>query len=1375
MCTLCGIGLPDFHGQTFTPLSGSESGDGLTASTASVSDPGEVWKGVLHDTKWAVSSLQFSFPTSASFYASTYGSEQPDLGFEALNSVQKDAVRSLYNEIESFTDLTFTEVTESSTTHAELRFAMTLNNTPTAAGYFPYGSDEAGDSWYRNDGNYDDPRLGSYAYNEGFMHEIGHTLGLTHGHDSGNPFGALPSNVDSNEFSVMTYRDHVGDSFTDPSENEIGGNAQSYMMYDIAALQYMYGADYSASGNVWSGDTVYTFDPSSGQMSINGAGQGTPVENRIFRTIWDGNGVDTYDLSNYTTDLSINLNPGEWSIFSQAQLADLNGGSRSDYLARGNVANALLFEGDLRSLIENANGGRGNDTIIGNQGSNELRGNGGNDNLQGGDGRDKAIYSGAYSEYSITENIDGSFTIAHTGGDRSDGTDTVRDIEYAVFSDREVALAPLTGPLDVVFLQDLTASFIDDLPSMRAAVDDIAAVIQNAYANSRFAVTSFRDTGDSYVYRVEADFTQSTSSLVSTYNSMNATGGGDTPEAQLTALLQASTDSSLSYQSGSTRIFILATDAGYHNYESTASIAALMASNDIIPIFAVASGEVSTYQNLANELGTGVVVTIESDSADFADSIRYALASIDAEVTEAGTSSSDTLAGGDTADGIYGLGGDDTISGNGGDDLLDGGSGNDSLLGGDDNDQLLGGSGNDNLLGGEGNDRLVGGDGDDVLLGDGDSSSSLFPSSQSLNSLFTLGFDEDIQNSTTQTHATVQGTGSGTVNYYSFTVAAAGLSVVLDIDYADQNIGASDFDSWIVLYDSSGNQLSYSDDDYGGDPGSVDSHDSYLSNTLGSAGTYYVAVGSYSGLSPIPVGGTYELHVSVNGAIGEPPTVGAGNDVLNGGEGADSMAGGAGNDVYYVDNVGDTIEENADNGNDLVFSYISLALRDHSQNLEHLSLLGPGNINGTGNGLGNTITGNSGNNVLNGAYGNDVLRGGAGNDIFKDDVGADRMIGGSGNDVYYVDNVGDRVEESAGSGTDQVFSYISFALRDHSQYLEHLSLLGSGNTNGTGNAQHNTITGNSGNNILNGAGGNDILRGGAGNDIFKDNIGADRMIGGTGNDVYYVDNGGDRVEESAGSGTDQVFSYISFALRDHSQYLEHLSLLGSGDINGTGNGLGNTITGNAGNNVLNGAYGNDLLRGGAGNDIFKDDNGADRMIGGTGNDVYYVDNVGDRVEESAGSGTDQVFSYVSFTLRNHSQYLEHLSLLGSGNINGTGNGLNNIITGNSGNNVLNGAYGQDILRGGAGNDIFFDDSGNDIFTGGTGADTFIFQRSGEFDIITDFEDGIDTIRIATGSNTFSQVKISDDGADTIVQFDGSTVVLNNFNHALLGADDFSFV
>ncbi len=125
------------------------------------------------------------------------------------------------------------------------------------------------------------------------------------------------------------------------------------MMYDIAAIQYMYGANFNHN----SGNTVYTFSPTTGEMFVNGVGQGTPEDNHIFRTIWDGNGIDTYNLSNYTTDLEIDLAPGGWSNFHSGQLAHLS--IANDIYARGNVFNALQFEGDSRSLIENAIGGSG--------------------------------------------------------------------------------------------------------------------------------------------------------------------------------------------------------------------------------------------------------------------------------------------------------------------------------------------------------------------------------------------------------------------------------------------------------------------------------------------------------------------------------------------------------------------------------------------------------------------------------------------------------------------------------------------------------------------------------------------------------------------------------------------------------------------------------------------------------------------------------------------------------------------------------------------------------------------------------------------------------------------------------------------------------
>src|SRR4029077_19897318 len=96
-----------------------------------------------------------------------------------------------------------------------------------------------------------------------------------------------------------------------------------------------------------------------------------------------------------------------------------------------------------------------------------------------------------------------------------------------------------------------------------------------------------------------------------------------------------------------------------------------------------------------------------------------------------------------------------------------------------------------------------------------------------------------------------------------------------------------------------------------------------------------------------------------------------------------------------------------------------------------------------------------------------------------------------------------------------------------------------------------------------------------------------------------------------------------------------------------------------------GLGGNDTLNGGA---------NADTMIGGTGDDIYIVDNTSDVVTENPGQGTDQIQSAVTYTL---SADVENLILIGTGNIKGTGNALNNAVTGNSGNNVLAGLPGAD--------------------------------------------------------------------------------------------------
>jgi Ca2+-binding RTX toxin-like protein len=104
-----------------------------------------------------------------------------------------------------------------------------------------------------------------------------------------------------------------------------------------------------------------------------------------------------------------------------------------------------------------------------------------------------------------------------------------------------------------------------------------------------------------------------------------------------------------------------------------------------------------------------------------------------------------------------------------------------------------------------------------------------------------------------------------------------------------------------------------------------------------------------------------------------------GNNLLNGGGGADTMVGGAGNDIYVVDNVGDGILENANEGTDSVLSGVSYAL---SANVEGLVLQGAGNLTGIGNAIANSLFGNAGANTLDGGGGADQLTGNAGDDTF---------------------------------------------------------------------------------------------------------------------------------------------------------------------------------------------------------------------------------------------------------------------------------------------------------------------------------------------------------------------------------------------------------
>jgi hypothetical protein len=393
--------------------------------------------GLLWGYRWDLgSTLTFSFPTSSAVYSSSTGGYGSIVGFEAFNSAQQTAAISSLQMIASYVSgLSFSQVAAGAASELRFGVADVANGVgvSTAFAYFPGTAlSVAGDSWY-NDEDYDNPGLGSFAMQAGIMHEIGHTLGLKHGHETatthGYTFPTLPSGHDSYEYSVMTYRQYVGDSTTDG--DSAPHHATTYMINDIAALQYMYGADFATNP----GNTTYSWSNATGACFINGASQGASVAgNYIFMSVWDGDGLDTYDLNNFAASLTIDLRPGSYCVVP-GMLANLGDG----HFARGSIYNAYQFYGDSRSLIESANGGSGSDTIVGNSANNMLRGNGGSDVIYGLDGTDFAAFTGSFAQYQFSWS-GSAIIVTDTIGGR-DAVDTLVNVEYLRFSNGDFSMA----------------------------------------------------------------------------------------------------------------------------------------------------------------------------------------------------------------------------------------------------------------------------------------------------------------------------------------------------------------------------------------------------------------------------------------------------------------------------------------------------------------------------------------------------------------------------------------------------------------------------------------------------------------------------------------------------------------------------------------------------------------------------------------------------------------------------------------------------------------------------------------------------------------------------------------------------------------------
>ncbi|HYD17691.1 MAG TPA: calcium-binding protein [Patescibacteria group bacterium] len=1061
---------------------------------------------------------------------------------------------------------------------------------------------------------------------------------------------------------------------------------------------------------------------------------------------WVYNGTDNNEtlqgvIVNGGTDDIINGNGGNDKVYGLAGNDTLHGNDGTDTV-EGSTGNDVIYGGAGNDRLsgsagdDKVYGGDGNDTILGGPGTNTLDGGAGNDTIFGGSSADRYEYSG------------GNDVIREGGGTDSiylsPGFSEANVHYYRIGNDLKIQFSATDSITIKNFhtgrgYQVETLNFNGGSAVTLANVmyflqgDESANTLTGGTANDELLGNGGNDVlsgddGNDYLVGGAGDDT------------MTGGAGNDTLEGG------AGTDT---YNDGAgADVYVYTGGADQINDTGTDS-------NDVVRFIdgweltdISFERDVSDLGDLILNFGNGNTVTLENQFAGGStykiETLLFSDASTDNPnahaVTTVGSAGADYITGIDTFyvpyNIEYGYAGNDTLVGHDGDDFLYGGDENDSLSGGSGNDCLEGGTGDDTLNGYYGDDTIVYSGGNDYVVVDQAGYDTIVMSAewslddvQSILALagndlqidfgggnsilfdahFTGGdghfdmltFADGTFIDLDDIHDSLKGYevwGGGTADIISRTSSTVGETIM---GFAGNDaITGSGYDDYI----DGGTGDDTMTGGAGNDTFVVDSASDVITDASGTdtviAGLTYTLAGGFENLT-------------LSGTGNFTATGSTGDNTLAGNSGANSLVGGSGNDTYIYDDAADTLVEGSAAGTDTVVSSFTHTL---ATNFENLTLAGTTAINGTGNSGDNTLTGNAAANTLGGGTGNDtyvvtdlldtlvesaaagtdtvlaninttlgtnfenltlsgisdingtgnsvvnVLTGNAGNNALDGAGGVDTMIGGLGNDTYIVDNTTEVVSEASSAGTDTVLSSATYTLATN---VENLVLTGTSIIHGTGNTLANTLTGNSAANSLTGDSGNDTLDGAAG---------ADTLAGGANDDTYMVDNAGDVVTEGSASGLDTVLASVNYALTTD---VENLTLTGSANISATGNTLANTLTGNAGTNTL---------------------------IGGLGNDVYNIDSVLDLVTEASGEGTDTVQSSVTYSLTTN---VENLTLMGSNNINATGNTAVNILNGNGGDNTLDGGTGADSMIGGAGNDTFMVDNTLDVLSDTSGTDTVI--------------------------------------------------------------------
>lgn len=1308
---------------------------------------------VLIGSKWGTLNLTYSFPTSGSNYnGSGYDENGVSLLHMDLGALQQAAARAAFAQISAATLLTFTEITETDSAHANIRISQTGDNdAPSAYGGFPSDtSGVAGDIWFGRTSQpyYDLAAQGSWGFAT-MMHEIGHTMGLKHGHqdytnsDLSDYFGTFPQvgtraltpDRDGQDWSLMTYTGAPG--FAGLFAGDKIDQPQSYMQYDLAALQYLYGANFTTNAT----DSVYTFSQTTGEMFINGVGQGAPAGNVILLTIWDGGGNDTIDVSNYAGGVTVDLRPGEFSTFDQAQLANHLAYQNLTALSPGNIAMSLLYNNDARSLIENATGGAGNDVFIGNVANNVL---------DGGAGSDAVIFTNTTGVTVTLNDTDADVIVTHDGE-----TDTLRSIENIGGTSGNDVLTgnsqnnTLTGGSGGA--DNLSGGAGDDrligggFTTTTTYSAPSQADIVKPQSTSNGTIATAVNTAGAFDVDANANITNSTSLPHAT---INATATGGTVEYYRIDVTAAGTQAIFDIDGNGTlndSILELVDGNGTllaTNDTGTGDVSAPGYDDAFLVYTFAAPG--TYYIRVGQFISNSVAQPMTAGQTYQLNISLQGAADVTTTVTANNTSSA-VLDGGTGNDFLQGTIANDMLTGGNGDDTasfvnaFNGGSATgvtvDLNVQGVAQDTVAAGSdtltGIENLVGSALNDTLTGDGGDNVIEG---------------------GLGNDVL---------VGGAGIDTASYAG---AGAGVAVTLAAQGSAQSTGnagtdtLSGFENLLgstfndsLTGDANANTLSGGAGDDTLNPGAnaaglVDLLDGGAGSDTASFSDQSAAVtaslnGAIDGVASIG-GVTVASLRSIENLLG-----GAGADNLTGDANANVIDGGLGDDTLVGGDGVDTISFASRGSSPITLNLATLTAQNTGAGNDTIS--GFENVRGTtGN---DSITGDAGDNVFFESGGNDTYNGAGGSDTVDYSAATSTVsvnlnsVVGQNTGTYGGTDTITNVENVVGSAT--------FANLLQGNAAANRFVGGSALDTIIGNGGADTIVGGAGDDVLlggsngalddgsadvlEGGAGSDYLSGGQGNDILRGGVGDDSLIGGVGNNLrqFYtgVDGGDDTYD--GGDGTDIAYLIydgragvggsnvgISFdigSLAGNSAItfngvevgsmisIERVTFRGTTvDDTVRGGGTLDSLTGGAGNDVLDGWLGNDLLSGGAGNDT---------LIGGEGLDTATYAN------STAGVDVD-------------------LRIVGAQNTGGEG------IDTLSGIEYLTGSAFGDTLRGNDEFNLLIDNAVSgpagqtDSLFGYGGNDSILVTRAAAApatNIVMDGGDGDDLIQLASGTVTFT--------------------------------------